>query len=101
LCRLHKSHSIWPCSGQAVVISALGSKFCPPLVYDHAGCTEYCKYFAVAIKMINDIDKKQMYDSVIMRQENASKDWNCIISMFLMSLCLFCVWLCMFYVFMP
>jgi len=51
--------------------------------------------------MINDIDKKQMYDSVIMRQENASKDWNCIISMFLMSLCLFCVWLCMFYVFMP
>jgi len=30
--------------------------------------------------MINVIDKKQMYDSVIMGKENASKEWNCIIS---------------------
>jgi len=33
--------------------------------------------------MINVIDKKQMYDSVISGKENASKEWNCIISMFL------------------
>jgi len=35
--------------------------------------------------MINVIDKKQMYDSVIMGKENASKEWNCIISTFLTS----------------
>jgi len=35
--------------------------------------------------MINVIDKKQMYDSVIMGKENASKEWNCAISMFLTS----------------
>jgi len=34
-------------------------------VYYHAGCTEYCKNFTVALKMIDVIDKKQMYDSVI------------------------------------
>ena len=35
--------------------------------YDHAGYTEYCKDFAVALKMIDGSDKKQMYDSVITR----------------------------------
>jgi len=35
--------------------------------------------------MINVIDKKQMYDSVITAKENASKEWNCIMSMFLTS----------------
>jgi len=35
--------------------------------------------------MIDVIDKKQMYDSAITGKENASKDWNCIISMFLTS----------------
>jgi len=35
--------------------------------------------------MVNVIDKKQMYDSVIMGKENASKEWNCITSMFLTS----------------
>jgi len=54
-------------------------------VYNHAGCTKYLKDFTVALKMINVIDKKQMYDSVIMGKENASKEWNCIISMFLTS----------------
>jgi len=29
--------------------------------------------------MINVIDKKQMYDSVIPGKENASKEWDCII----------------------
>jgi len=35
--------------------------------------------------MVNVIDKKQMYDSVNMGKENASKERNCIrpISMFL------------------
>jgi len=34
-------------------------------VYYHAGCTGYCKFFSVALKMIYVIDKKQMHDSVI------------------------------------
>jgi len=34
--------------------------------------------------MINVVDKKQMHDSVIMK-EIASKEWNCIKSMFLMT----------------
>jgi len=51
-------------------------------VYDPAGWKEYCKDFTVALKMLNSVNKKQMYDSVIKRKENASKDWNCIISIF-------------------
>jgi len=35
--------------------------------------------------MINVIDKKQMHDSVNMGNEYASKDWTCVISMFLTS----------------
>jgi len=35
--------------------------------------------------MIYAIDKKQTYDSVITEKENACKEWNCIISMFLTS----------------
>jgi len=31
------------------------------------------------------MDKKQMYDSGVMGKVNASKEWNCIVSMFLMS----------------
>ena len=54
-------------------------------VYDHAACTEYCKDFTIALKMIDVIDKKQMYNSVITQKEYACKDWNCIISVFLMS----------------
>jgi len=34
-------------------------------VCDHAGCKEYCNDFTVAVKTIDTIDKKQMYDSVI------------------------------------
>jgi len=33
--------------------------------------------------MIDVIDKKQMYDSVITGKVNACKEWNCIVSMFL------------------
>ena len=54
-------------------------------VYYHAGCTEYCKDFTVALKMIDVSDKKQMHDRLIRGKENASKDWSCIISMCLMS----------------
>ena len=54
-------------------------------VYYHAGCTEHCKNFTVALKMIYVIDKKQMRDSVITDKEYASEDWTCVISMFLTS----------------
>ena len=43
-------------------------------VYYHAGCTEYCKNFTDALQMIDVTDKKQMYDSVIMGNDYASKD---------------------------
>jgi len=42
--------------------------------------------------MFNIFNKKQMYDTVLMGQENASTNWNCIISMFLMS---FNIYLCL------
>jgi len=35
--------------------------------------------------MIDLIDKKQMYDSVITGKENASNEWNCIVSISLTS----------------
>jgi len=35
--------------------------------------------------MVDVIDKKQMYHNVITGKENASKEWNCIASMFLTS----------------
>jgi len=35
--------------------------------------------------MINVIGKKRTYENVITGKENASKEWNCIISMFLTS----------------
>jgi len=43
-------------------------------VYDHAGCKEYWKDFSVALKMFNLVNKKQMYDSVTTRKQNAFKD---------------------------
>jgi len=54
-------------------------------VYDDAGCKEYCEDFTVVLKLVDVFNKKQMYESVI-TGKNASKDWNCIISMFLTSL---------------
>jgi len=50
-----------------------------------AGCKDCCKDFTVALKIFDVFNKKQMHDSAFTRQENASKNWNCIISMFLMS----------------
>ena len=43
------------------------------------------KKFIIALKMIDVIDNKQMYHNVITGKENASKEWNCTTSMFLMS----------------
>jgi len=40
----------------------------------YAGCTEYCKTFTVALKMIDVIDENQMHNSVITGKDYASKD---------------------------
>jgi len=58
------------------------SKSLATRVYYHAGCTEYCKNFTVALKIIDVIDKKEMHDSVITGKEYASKDWTCVIDVF-------------------
>ena len=62
--------------------------------------------------MFDVFDKKQMYDSAITWKENASKDWNYIISMFLTSSNIYfvfgyacfistcfktAIWLCLFF----
>jgi len=44
--------------------------------------------------MFNVFHKTQMYDRVITGKENASKDWNCIISMFLTSFNIYFVFGC-------
>jgi len=54
-------------------------------VYYHAGCTEYCKNFTVALKLTDVVDKKQMHDSVFTRKEYASKYWTYVISMFFLT----------------
>jgi len=41
-----------------------------------------------------------MHDSVIMGKENASKEWNCIIPMFLMSFNVYFVFGCAYFVYM-
>jgi len=50
--------------------------------------------FAVALKTFKVFNKKEMYDSVITGKENASKDWYCIISMFLISFNVCFVFVC-------
>jgi len=50
--------------------------------------------------MIDFIDKKQMYDSVIMGKEMLLKSGILLYRCFWRVLCLFCVWLCIFYVYM-
>jgi len=67
-------------------------------VYDHAECKEYCKDVTVALKILDVFNKKQMYDSVFTGKENASKNWNSILLMFITVLISICVWLCIFYV---
>jgi len=54
-------------SGSGKIFSELHIHYKPlaTTVYYHAGCTEYCKNFTVALKMIYVIDKKQMHDSII------------------------------------
>jgi len=43
-------------------------------VYYQVTWKEYCKDFAVALKMIDVLNKKQIYDSAITGNANASKD---------------------------
>jgi len=47
-----------------------------------AGCKEYCKGFTVVLKMFDRFNKKKLHVSVITGKCNASKDWNCIKSIF-------------------
>jgi len=56
------------------------------------------KYFTGALKVI---DKKQMYDSSIAGKENAPKEWNCIILMFLRSFYIYFVFGYACFVYMP
>jgi len=53
--------------GSGKTLSELHIHYKPLLkrVYNHAGCTKYCKYFTVALKMIDVFDKKQTYHNVI------------------------------------
>jgi len=60
-------------------------------VYDHAGCKEYCKDFIVALTIFDVFNKTQMYSSVITGKEKYSKNWNCIISIFLTSFIIYFV----------
>ena len=45
-------------SGKTLSELHIHYKSLPTRVYYHAGCTEYCKLFAVALKMICVIHKK-------------------------------------------
>jgi len=72
-------------SGKTLSELHLQCKCLATSVYCHAGCTEYCKKFTVALKMIDVIDKKQMRNSVITGKEYVSRGWTCVISMFLTS----------------
>ena len=79
-------YSLFPkskrCDGKTLSELHIHYKSLQKRVYNHAGCIQYWKNFTVALKMINVVDKKQTYDSVMTRKENASKECN-YISMFL------------------
>jgi len=77
--------SEWLGSGKALSELHIHYKSLLKRVYNHAECTKYWKDFTVALKMIDAIDKKQVHDSVIVGKENASKEWDCIMPMFLTS----------------
>jgi len=62
LLQIASDESLWPCKMQRI-----------------------CNDFTVALKMLDEFNRKQMYDSIITGKENASKEWSCIISMFLAS----------------
>jgi len=70
-------------SGQTLSELHIHYKSLATRVYYHTGCTEYCKIFSVALNMIYVIDKSKC--SVITGKEYASKDWTCVITMFLTS----------------
>jgi len=72
-------------SGKKYYVLHLHYKSLLARVYDHAGCKEYCKDITVALKILGVFNKKQMYDSLFTGKKNASKNWDCIILMFLTS----------------
>jgi len=84
--QIKKSQKIWLGSGKTLSVLHIHYKSLSTRVCYHAGCTEYCKNFTSALKMIDVIDEEQMHGSVITGKEYASKDWTCVISMFLTSL---------------
>jgi len=72
-------------------------KSLPTGIYDHAGYKEYCRDFTAAPKVLDVFNMKQMYDSVFTGKENAYKNWNCIVLMFLTS---FSIYICLVVCFM-
>jgi len=78
-----KARKIWLGSGKTLSELHIHYKSLATRVYYHSGCIEYCKNLTAALKMIDVIDKKQMHDSVVTGKVYASKDWTCVISMFL------------------
>jgi len=72
-------------------------KSLPTGIYDHAGYKEYCRDFTAAPKVLDVFNMKQMYDSVFTGKENAYKNWNCIVLMFLTS---FSIYICLIVCFM-
>jgi len=57
-----KNRIIWLGSGKTLSELHIHYKYLATRVYYHAGCTENCKYFIAALKMIDVIDKKQTHD---------------------------------------
>ena len=60
--RQHLAFFKWERLGSGKALSELHTRL--KRMYGHAGCEEYWKYFAVALKTF-DVFQKQMYDSVI------------------------------------
>jgi len=82
---IEKARKIWLGSAKTLSELHIHYKSLATRVYYHAECTDYCKNFIAALKMIHVFDKKQMHDSVITGKEYASNDWIGVISMFLTS----------------
>ena len=77
--------------GSGKTLSELHTNFKSLLkrVYKHAGCRQYWKTFAVALKMINVTDKKQMYDSVITSYRCFWRDLMSILCFVMHDICLY------------
>ena len=63
-------------------------------------------YYSIALQMFDVIRNEcttVYYNYIVTGKENASKDWNCVILMYLTSftISINCVWLCLFYMYRP